>query len=102
IFSGTPRDGHGQHQLAGWAAQEAFKAAGDSSRFPELLAQEGLAPWTPLKLYRNVRFDPGGGAGATTLDGGVLDPDIGQSYRQVAMRGRSLHRSQDMGMLQEP
>ena len=100
IFSGTPRDGHGQHQLAGWAAQEAFKAAGDPGRFPELSATEGLAPWTPVKLYRSARFD---GAGASlSLDGGVLDPDIGQSYRQIASRGRSLHRSQDMGMLQEP
>jgi LmbE family N-acetylglucosaminyl deacetylase len=98
IFSGTPRDGHGQHQIAGWAAQEAFKAAGDSSRFPEL-GREGLSPWTPLKLYRNVRFD--GSPATLTLEGGVLDPDIGQSYRQIAMRGRSLHRSQDMGVLQE-
>ena len=36
------------------------------------------------------------------LIAGVLDREIGQSYRQVAMRGRSLHRSQDLGMLQEP
>ncbi len=100
IFSGTPRDGHGQHQMAGWAAQEAFRAAGDSSRFPELARQEGLAAWTPLKLYRNARFDPAGASLA--LEGGVLDPDVGQSYRQIAMRGRSNHRSQDMGVLQEP
>ncbi len=100
IFSGTPRDGHGQHQEAGWAAQEAFKVAGDPARFPELAREEGLAPWTPSKLYRSARFDPTGAS--LTLDGGVLDPDIGQSYRQVAMRGRSLHRSQDMGVLQEP
>ena len=100
IFSGTPRDGHGQHQEAGWAAQEAFKAAGDPTRFPELQSKEGLAPWTPLKLYRNARFDPAGAS--LTLDGGVLDPDVGQSYHQIAMRGRSLHRSQDMGVLQEP
>jgi LmbE family N-acetylglucosaminyl deacetylase len=100
IFSGTPRDGHGQHQMAGWAAQEAFKAAGDPVRFPDLSDREGLAPWTPLKLYRSARFD---GTGASlSLDGGVLDPDVGQSYRQIASRGRSLHRSQDMGMLQEP
>ncbi|HEU5217767.1 MAG TPA: PIG-L family deacetylase, partial [Gemmatimonadales bacterium] len=100
IFSGTPRDGHGQHQMAGWAAQEAFKVAGDPARFPELEREEGLAPWTPSKLFRSARFDPTGAA--LTIDGGVLDTDIGQSYRQVAMRGRSLHRSQDMGVLQEP
>ncbi len=86
--------------MAGWAAQEAFKAAGDPARFPELQASEGLAPWTPLKLYRNARFDQTGAS--LSLDGGLLDPDVGQSYRQIAMRGRSLHRSQDMGMLQEP
>src|SRR5919204_3258027 len=51
IFSGTPRDGHGQHQAAGWLAREAFQLAGDSSRFTELREREGLAPWTPLKLY---------------------------------------------------
>jgi len=98
IFSGTPRDGHGQHQAAGWAAKEAFRIAGDSTRFPELLTEEGLPPWIPFKLYRSTRFD----TAATTLrlDGGVLDPAVGQSFHQLAMRGRSLHRSQDMGQLQ--
>ncbi|MEZ4587893.1 MAG: PIG-L family deacetylase [Gemmatimonadales bacterium] len=98
-FSGTPRDGHGQHQVAGWAARAAFEAAGDPRRFPELEREEGLAAWAPSKLYRSARFDSSG----TTLilDGGELDREIGQSYRQIAMRGRSLHRSQDMGVLQE-
>ena len=98
IFSGTPRDGHGQHQAAGWAAQEAFRAAGDSSRFPELFSQESLLPWSPLKLYRSARFDST--AATLTLNGGVLDPAVGKSYHQIAMAGRSLHRSQDMGQLQ--
>jgi LmbE family N-acetylglucosaminyl deacetylase len=98
VFSGTPRDGHGQHQASGWAAREAFAAAGDPTRFPELAAQERLGPWSPLKLYQSARFDT---AGATvSLQGGVLDRAVGQSYLQIAMRGRSLHRSQDMGSLQ--
>ena len=99
IFSGTPRDGHGQHQAAGWAAREAFRAAGDSSRFPELQREERLSPWAPLKLYRSTRFD----TGATTLSiaGGVLDSAVGLSFHQIAMAGRSLHRSQDMGRLQQ-
>ena len=98
VFSGTPRDGHGQHQAAGWAAREAFRVAGDSSRFPELAAEEGLTPWTPLKLYRSTRFD----TAATTLalEGGQLDRVEGRSFHQIAMAGRSLHRSQDMGRLQ--
>jgi LmbE family N-acetylglucosaminyl deacetylase len=100
IFSGTPRDGHGQHQAAGWAAQEAFRVAGDASRFPELEREEGIKPWQPLKLFRSTRFDS---AGTTlALAGGALDEAVGQSYYQIAMRGRSLHRSQDMGQLQRP
>lgn len=100
IFSGTPRDGHGQHQAAGWAAQEVFKIAGDASRFPELEKEEGLKPWRPLKFYRSTRFD----STATTLAlaGGDIDEAVGQSFFQIAMRGRSLHRSQDMGQLQRP
>jgi len=98
IFSGTPRDGHGQHQAAGWSAHEAFRIAGDSARFRELFREEGLIPWAPLKLYRSARFDT---ASATlTLNGGVLDPAVGKSFHQIAMAGRSLHRSQDMGQLQ--
>ncbi|HEU5305059.1 MAG TPA: PIG-L family deacetylase [Gemmatimonadales bacterium] len=98
IFSGTPRDGHGQHQAAGWSALEAFQAAGDSSRFRELYREDGLLPWTPLKLYRSTRFDSA--ATTLTLNGGVLDPAVGKSFHQIAMAGRSLHRSQDMGQLQ--
>ena len=99
VFSGTPRDGHGQHQAAGWAAMEAFAAAGDTARFPELAREEGLRPWAPLKLYRSTRFD----STATTiaLDGGALDRAVGKSYHQIAMASRSLHRSQDMGRLQD-
>jgi len=98
VFSGTPKDGHGQHQAAGWAAREAFRAAGDSTRFPELAREEGLAPWSAAKLYRSTRFD----SAATTLvlEGGRVDRAVGLSYHQIAMAGRSLHRSQDMGRLQ--
>jgi LmbE family N-acetylglucosaminyl deacetylase len=98
IFSGLLRDGHGQHQAAGWVAREAFAAAGDSTRFAELAREEGLRPWAPLKLYRSTRFDTT--ATTLTLDAGVLDRAVGKSYHQIAMAGRSLHRSQDMGQLQ--
>lgn len=99
IFSGTPKDGHGQHQAAGWAAREAFGAAADSTRFPELMREETLAPWAPLKFYRSARFDTA--ATTLTIAGGVLDSAVGLSFHQIAMAGRSLHRSQDMGRLQQ-
>ncbi len=95
VFSGTPQDGHGQHQIAGAASREAFDAAGDPDRYPEL-AQLGAAPWTPSKLYRSVRFSPGTPA-TLRVPTGTLDPVLGQSHFQLAMESRSRHRSQDMG-----
>ncbi|NIQ99819.1 MAG: hypothetical protein GTN78_06405 [Gemmatimonadales bacterium] len=97
VWSGTRGDRHGQHQMAGVVARQAFDAADDAAVFPEL-GQEGLVPWRPLKLYRSTRFD----TAATTLElaTGRLDPRTGRSYHQIAMASRSQHRSQDMGQLQ--
>jgi LmbE family N-acetylglucosaminyl deacetylase len=39
VFTGTPADGHGQHQAAGMVAREAFEVAGDPSRFPDQLGE---------------------------------------------------------------
>src|SRR5438874_1685147 len=87
VFSGTPSDGHGQHQVAGVLARQAFEALRDSS-------------WGPVKLYRSLYSDT---ASATLrLDAGLLDPVEGRSYHQIAMAGRSQHRSQDQGQLEEP
>ncbi|MEJ2341797.1 MAG: PIG-L family deacetylase [Gemmatimonadales bacterium] len=95
VFSGTPSDGHGQHQVAGILAREAFEAAGDPARFPEH-ADRGAEAWTPLKLYRRTWRDPQ--ASTLAIETGTLDPVLGRSYHQLAMRSRSQHRSQDFGM----
>ncbi|MGH7674793.1 MAG: PIG-L family deacetylase, partial [Gemmatimonadales bacterium] len=87
VFSGTPRDGHGQHQVAGILAADAFRILRDSS-------------WGPVKLYRAARGDTTGAVLA--IPTGVLDPVLGNSYHQLAMASRSRHRSQDMGALQQP
>ncbi len=50
VFVGAASDGHGNHQVAGQMAQEAFVAAGDPTKFPEQI-REGLRPWSPLKVY---------------------------------------------------
>lgn len=99
VFSGLARDGHGQHQAAGWAAAEGFRVAGDGARFPELAREEGLEPWTPTKLYRSARFDTA--VTSLVVDGGEIEKLSGRTYHQLAMEARSLHRSQDMGVLQE-
>jgi LmbE family N-acetylglucosaminyl deacetylase len=53
VFIGNVTDGHGHHQVAGQMNQEAYKAAGDPSVCPAQI-QEGLLPWTPLKVYARV------------------------------------------------
>src|SRR5262252_4035222 len=42
-FSGTERDGHGNHQASAILTKEAFRAAADRNRFPDQIAQ-GLLP----------------------------------------------------------
>ncbi|MDX1392939.1 MAG: PIG-L family deacetylase [Gemmatimonadota bacterium] len=99
VFSGTPSDGHGQHQAAGLLARDAWEAAGDPSRFPEQL-DLGVEPWTPLKMYRRTFFDPE--SATLALETGTLDPVFGRSYHQIAMDSRSRHGSQNFGTAQQP
>jgi LmbE family N-acetylglucosaminyl deacetylase len=97
VFTGTPQDGHGQHQAAGIMAREVFEAAGDPTRFPEQL-EAGVEAWAPAKLYQlRRRFGGGAVEGAMLLETGELDPLLGRSLFQLSMESRSQHRSQDMG-----
>ena len=90
-FSGTPRDAHGQHQVSGQLAREAFDLAADVARFP--VARFG-APWTPLKLYRNATFYPDGPH--VTMNVGEYDPLSGMSYDQISSLSRANHKSQGL------
>lgn len=122
-FVGGPSDGHGHHQIAGIAAQRAFVLAGDPDAFPEQIAQEGLRPWTPLKVYGHipvatitdqgmvdyasgrivpVRFtnhvDGSESVGRLSVDvavdAGQYSALPGKSYSQIAREGMRAHRSQ--------
>ena len=97
VFAGTTADGHGQHQAAGLLAIEAFDAAADPARFPDQLAL--VRPWQVTTLARSRRGDPPG-TPTLTVETGVYDPVLGRSWSQIAMEGRSQHRSQDMGAAQ--
>ena len=97
-FSGTPADGHGQHQLAGYLTPIAFKAAADPSQFPEQI-REGLRPWQARKLYVGQGFRDTS-APPLRMDTGVYDPLLGRSYAEIAAEGRSQHKSQEMGTLE--
>jgi len=48
--------GHPDHIRAAQLAKLAFERAGDPGCYPEQLADEGLTPWRPMKLYETV-FD---------------------------------------------
>ena len=95
VFSGTPRDGHGQHQVSGILAREAYELAGDTVRFPEPVFG---SRWTPLKFYRAARFSA---ASATlSFDAGEYSPVLGRSFAEIAGESRSQHKSQGFGALQ--
>lgn len=95
VFSGTPRDGHGHHQVSGMLAKEAYEASMDTVRFP--VAIYG-APWTVGKFYRAARFNA---ANATLkIDVGTYDAVRGQGLGEIAGLSRSQHRSQGFGVAQ--
>jgi LmbE family N-acetylglucosaminyl deacetylase len=97
-WTGTPMDGHGHHQEAGYLTPLAYRAAADPNEFPEQL-REGLRPWQAKKLYRAVGFNarPDPAAPNVQVQEGIFDPVFGRSYAEIAYEGRSQHRTQAQG-----
>ena len=95
FFSGTPRDGHGHHQISGMLAREAYELSGDTIRFP--VAGFG-APWTVSKFYRSARQNPA--SASLRMNVGQYDAVLGRSYYEIAAESRSQHKSQGFGVLQ--
>ena len=96
FFSGTPRDGHGHHQVSGLLAREAYDFAADTVRFP--VKGFGL-PWTPQKFYRSARQAPD--SATLRVNVGEYDALLGRSYYEIAAESRSQHKSQGFGVLQK-
>jgi LmbE family N-acetylglucosaminyl deacetylase len=121
-FVGGITDGHGQHQVSGEIAQEAYLEAGDAKVCPEQIAA-GLHPWTPLKVYARVPFAPvtdkgmfdyatgkwaparfynyvtrewstSAPSGDVDIPAGQYDPVLGRSYAQIATEGWGMQKSQ--------
>ncbi len=93
-FSGTTADGHGQHQFAGYIAPLAVKAAADVNQ-----CQDAGAPWQVLKFYVGQGFrstqEP-----TLKINTGQYDFLLGRSYFEIAMEGRSQHKTQEQGVLE--
>jgi LmbE family N-acetylglucosaminyl deacetylase len=99
-WTGTPSDGHGQHQFAGYLAPLAFKAAADATQFPEQVA-EGLNRWQTKKFYQGVGFGANQANAATLqVQTGVFDAVLGRTYREIAIEGRSQHKTQETGAIE--
>jgi LmbE family N-acetylglucosaminyl deacetylase len=94
-FSGTPRDGHGQHQASAILGKEAFTAAADPKRFPEQL--KWVQPWQARRMLWGVYGRPPETPGLLSIDTGEYNPVLGHSYVEIAGMSRSMHRSQGMG-----
>jgi len=99
VWTGTTADGHGHHQACGIVTREAFSRAADPKAFPEQL-QAGLIPWQPRRLVMRIREASHRQARDLHIDTGRWDPVLGRSCFEIAMLGRSLHRSQNMSALQ--
>ena len=97
VFSGTPRDGHGHHQVSGMLAREAFELASDTVRFPKRYTAD-LPGWTVTHFYRGQRGNPGGATYGVNV--GEYSPLLGRSYAEIAGDSRSQHKSQGFGVLQ--
>ena len=112
-WEGEAGDEHGHHQAIGEATTEAFGAAGDPDRFPEL-AELGLTAWEPRRLYQSVGGDwtpeqdlASLGAvredlereGLVRIDAGRLDPIAGRTFQEEGWAALNEHRSQGMALL---
>lgn len=101
-FTGTPRDGHGQHQASAILGKEAFTAAADPKRFPEQLRwvepwQAKRILWNTFAFTRQQEQETEKLRDKIVVDPGDYDPVLGHSYAEIAGMSRSLHRSQGMG-----
>ena len=97
VFSGTPRDGHGHHQVAGLLAREAYDLAADTVRFPRATTA-GHGAWRVSKFYRSSRFNRE--QATLAINVGAFSPLVGRSYAEMAGESRSQHKSQGFGVLQ--
>jgi LmbE family N-acetylglucosaminyl deacetylase len=97
VFTGTPRDGHGQHQAAGILSREVYDLSADTVRFPRS-ATAGHGAWSVSKFYRGTFFQRE--SATLTFNVGEYDPVLGRSFAEIAAISRSQHRSQAFGSLQ--
>ena len=99
-FPVTGEGGHGHHTASAILAEEAFRIAGDATKFPSPF----FPPWQPKRIFWN-RFsfgkpiDPNDPSVAKSLrvDLGTYNELLGRAYTEIAAESRSQHKSQGFG-----
>src|SRR5437870_7162043 len=88
---------HGHHQATARLVLEAFDAAADPKRFPELL-KDGVMAWQVQRLFVRARGQnpdrQGGGEKVVTIDPNERDPVRGVVYAEEALRALQKHATQ--------
>ncbi|HVT46233.1 MAG TPA: PIG-L family deacetylase [Vicinamibacterales bacterium] len=105
-FLWTGTNGGLHHQASTHLTAEAFRAAADPSRYPDQI-KEGLHPWQAAKFYYTGGGGFGGrggrGAGPTESSApvptGTYDPVLGETYNDLGVEARTMHRCQDVSQL---
>lgn len=97
-FPGDARAGHGHHAASSILANEAFKAAADSTKFPEQLKY--VDTWQAKRILWNT-FNFGGNNTTSDnqlkIDVGGFNPLLGKSYGEIGAEARTMHKSQGEG-----
>lgn len=100
-FPPDARAGHGHHAASAIIAAEAYKAAADSTKFPEQLRVMRLKPWKAKRLvWNSFNFsgaDAAPTAGQVKMDVSAYNPFLGESYGELGAEARTMHKSQGEG-----
>ncbi|MBV9497281.1 MAG: PIG-L family deacetylase [Acidobacteria bacterium] len=101
-FPTTGEGGHGHHTASAILAGDAFKAAGDPTRFPDQLRYVGV--WQPRRIFWNrfsfqpIKPDDPTVAKSLRVDLGAFNELLGRAYTEIAAESRSQHKSQGFGV----
>ncbi len=96
------RGGDRAHEAQTILVRDAFRAAGDPTKYPEQL-REGLRPWQPRKLYFSGAgiVQPGGErttpAHVARIDTAAYHPLLGRTYAEIGTDAHSNHKCQGTG-----
>jgi LmbE family N-acetylglucosaminyl deacetylase len=103
IFAMSPTGNNGgqHHNASAVLSHEAYKLAGDASKYPDQL-KAGLRPWQPKKFYYAAAFAPNADAAPaklTRINASVYDPLLGKTYSDIGTEALSMHKCQGMAQL---